>query len=307
MIPVNYHHLYYFYIIAKEGSIVAASEKLRLGQPTLSSQLKMLEDRFGNKLFERRQRKMMLTEEGRMVLNYAEQIFGLGNELVDIMDKKLSARSHLTLGVLESLPKILIREAILTAYQIDPCTVTVLEGSGDSLFEELSTYRLDMVLSNFLPHFGQDKMFYSRLLGEAPIAVFATPKFKHLKKNFPRSLQNQPFIMPTLHSKLRHDLDHYFKKLNLTVDMLIETQDTSVQKLLGCEGMGLVPLPEFAGMELVGAKKMICLGRLKGLTESIWLVSSPRKISNRLINGLMESFKINSGLTALPGALSQDA
>jgi len=226
-------------------------------------------------------------------LNYAEQIFGLGDELVDLMNKKLFIRPHLVVGVLESLPKILIREAIYTAQKIDQCTVTVLEGSGEFLFKELSTFRLDVAFSNFLPHFDDKALFYSRLLGEAPIGVYGTTRFKTVKKNFPRSLHGQPFIMPTMHSKLRHDLDHFFKKLNLSVDVIIETQDTGVQKVLGCEGLGLVPLPEFAAQELVRQKKLMYLGRLKGLAESIWLISSPRKIDNPFITGLMENMKIH--------------
>jgi len=103
-------------------------------------------------------------------------------------------------------------------------------------------------------------------------------------------LQVQPFIMPSFHSKLRHDLNHFFRINNIAVDVVVETQDTSIQKLLGAEGMGLIPLPEFAGKELVKEGKLIKIGPLEGVTEDFWLVSSPRKIPNPIAFALMKSF-----------------
>jgi LysR family transcriptional regulator, transcriptional activator of nhaA len=291
---LNYHHLYYFWITAKEGSINGASKKLGIGQPTISTQIKNLEESLDQSLFERKGQRRFLTEAGKVVLDYANQIFTLGNELMEVIkDGTYSKRTHIQFGALDSVPKSFMQSLIHSAQKMGPCTISVLEGEGDYLFRELEAHRIDLVISNFPPNIGDTKQYYSRLLEKFPISIFSTQKFQSLKKKFPRSLQDQPFIMPSLHSKLRHDLNHFFQINNITVDVVVETQDTSIQKLLGNEGMGLIPLPDFAGKELVKEGKLIKIGTLQGVMEEFWLVSSPRKIPNPIALDLMKKFKLN--------------
>ncbi len=291
---LNYHHLYYFQAIANEGSIAEASKKLRLGQPTLSSQLKSLEEILDTRLFDRKNKKLFITEAGQVALEYANQIFSLGDELLEVIESKsFSKRSNVRIGALESLPKRLIQQLIHFAQDGEKCNITVLEGTADYLFRELAAHRIDLVLSNFPPNIADEGQFTSRLLVSAPIAIFGTKRFRHLRGNFPHSLQGQPFILPTLHSKLRHDLDHYFRINNISIDRTIETQDTSVQKILGIEGLGLVPLPEFAGLELVKEKKLLNLGPLPDIVEDFWIISGIRKISNPQAKWLMDNFELN--------------
>jgi LysR family transcriptional regulator, transcriptional activator of nhaA len=289
---LNYHHLYYFWITATEGSISSASKKLRIGQPTISTQIKNLEESMSQVLFKRKSRGLHLTEAGKVVLDYANQIFNLGNELMEVVkDETFSKRTHIQIGALDSVPKTLVQSLIHSAQKIAPCAITVIEGGGDYLFRELQAHRIDIVVSNFPPTIGSSKEYFSRLLAKIPITVFSTKKYQPLKRKFPNSLQDQPFILPTLHSKLRHDLNHYFQTRQIKIDVVIETQDTSIQKLLGNEGMGLVPLPDIAGKELIKEGKLIKLGRLQGVTEDFWLVSSPRKFSNPIAETLMKNFK----------------
>ena len=288
---LNYHHLYYFWITAKEGSISSASRMLRVGQPTISTSIKNLEESLNQSLFNRKGRGLHLTEAGKVVLDYANQIFSLGNELVEVIaDKTFSKRTHVHFGALDSVPKSLVQSLIHSAQKIAPCAITVLEGGGDYLFRELQAHRIDLVISNFPPTIGDSKQYFSRLLAKIPITVFSTKKYQPLKRDFPASLQDQPFIMPSLHSKLRHDLNHFFQINKITIDVIIETQDTSIQKILGIEGMGLVPLPDFAGKELVKEGKLIKIGSLQGITEDFWLISSPRKFSNPIAETLMKNF-----------------
>jgi len=292
---LNYHHLYYFWITANEGSISNASRKLRVGQPTISTQIRTLEESLNQILFNRKSRGLHLTEAGKVVLDYANQIFSLGNELMEVVkDETFSKRTHIHIGALDGVPKSLIQSVIHSAQRIAPCLITVIEGKGDFLFMELLAHRIDLVVSNFAPTIGNSKQYYSRLLEKIPITIFSTKKFQSLKRKFPKSLQDQPFIMPTLDSKLRHDLNHYFQSNKITVDVVIETQDTSIQKLLGNEGMGLVPLPNFAGKDLVKEGKLIKIGSLQGVTEDFWLVSSPRKFSNPIAETLMKDFEWKS-------------
>jgi LysR family transcriptional regulator, transcriptional activator of nhaA len=288
---LNYHHLYYFWITAKEGSISRASDKLRVGQPTISTSIKNLEESLNQSLFSRRGRGLHLTEAGKVVLDYANQIYTLGNELMEVIkDESFSKRTHVQFGALDSVPKTLVQSLIHSAQKIAPCAISVIEGDGDFLFRELLAHRIDLVISNFSPTIGRSEQYFARQLAKIPITVFSTKKFQSLKRNFPKSLQDQPFIMPTLHSKLRHDLNHFFQINKITVDVIIETQDTSIQKLLGNEGMGLVPLPDFAGKELIKEGKLIKIGKLHGVTEDFWLVSSPRKFSNPIAETLMKNF-----------------
>ncbi len=289
---LNYHHLYYFWMTAKEGSISSASEKLRVGQPTISTQIKNLEESLSQSLFTRQGRGLHLTEAGKVVLDYANQIFSLGNELMEVIkDETFSKRAHVQFGALDSVPKSLVQSLIRSAQKIAPCVITVLEGGGEYLFRELQAHRIDLVISNYPPTTGDSKQYFSRNLAKIPITVFATKKFQALKRKFPQSLHDQPFIMPSLHSKLRHDLNHFFQSNGITVDVVIESQDTSIQKLLGYEGMGLVPLPDFAGKELIKEGKLIKIGSLQGVTEDFWLISSPRKFSNPIAETLMKNFE----------------
>ena len=292
---LNYNHLYYFWVTANEGSISSASRKLRIGQPTISTQIKTLEESLNQNLFDRKSRGLHLTEAGKVVLDYANQIFTLGNELMEVIkDETFSKRAHVQIGALDGVPKSLIQSLIHSAQRIAPCMVTIIEGGGDHLFLELLAHRIDVVISNFSPTMGNSKEYFSRLLEKIPITIFSTKKFQSLKQKFPKSLQDQPFIMPTLNSKLRHDLNHYFRINGISVDVVIETQDTSIQKLLGNEGMGLIPLPDFAGKELVKEGKLIKIGSLRGVTEDFWLVSSPRKFSNPIAETLMKDFEWKS-------------
>ena len=290
---LNYHHLYYFQVIANEGSIAKASKSLRLGQPTLSAQLKSLEEFLETQLFERRNKKLFITEAGQVVLDDANEIFSLGDELLEVIESKTYAKhSHVRIGAMESLPKRLIQLLVFFAQSDGNAKITVLEGAADYLLRELAAHRLDLVLSNFPPNIGDEGNFNSRLLASTPISIFGTKRFRHLQMNFPDSLQSQPFILPTLHSKLRHDLDHYFRLHNITINQVVETQDTSVQKVLGIEGLGLVPLPDFAGLELVKEKKLVNLGRLPDISEDFWIISGKRKITNPQAQWVMDNFEL---------------
>jgi len=290
---LNYQHLYYFRTVAVEGSISKAAKKLRLGQPAISIQVKQLEENLGQKLFERKNRKLVLSEEGQTILDYANQIFRLGDELEEVIKNQTFAkRPNLQIGVLESIPKKLIQLLVESARKNHDCFITVLEGEGDHLFRELLAHRIDLVISNYPPSIGDTRQFFSRLLASSPISIFGALKFKKLKQKFPQSLIGQPFILPTLHSKLRHDLEHFFKVSAISINMIIETQDTAVQKVLGVAGLGLIPLPDFSVKTLKQNGQLFKLGTLPGLKEDFWMISSPRRIENPVVSSLEETFQL---------------
>lgn len=285
---LNYHHLYYFRVIAMEGSIARAAEILRLGQPTLSAQLKQLEAMLGKQLFERRNRKLVLTEAGRAALEYANEIFRLGDEMVEVMnDRTPEDQPHVQIGALDSVPKSILLSIVMKAYKIAPCTVSILEGNGDSLFRELRAHRLDLIVSNYPSEASEEEKVYSKSVARLPVSVYGIEKFKHIGKKFPESLDGLPFVLPTSHSKLRHDINHYFRVNGIKINPVAETQDTSLQKLIAKEGVGLTPLPEVEGSK---EQNLVKIGRLKDVYEEIWLVSADRKIENPVAAKIMNSF-----------------
>jgi LysR family transcriptional regulator, transcriptional activator of nhaA len=291
---LNYHHLLYFRTIAREGSISAASIKLRLGQPTLSAQLRALEESLGVKLFERRNRKLHLTDAGRIALEYSDSIFKTGDELIEVLQDRLSpTRTHVQIGALDSVPKHVVLSLVQSALKQGKCTVSVLEGKHDELLRELLAHRIDLILSNG-PSFGvEGAKLYSKRVARMPVVVAGARKFKSLKKNFPHSLGNQPMIVPTVHSKLRADLDHFFRTQKIPVDICVETQDTAVQKLLGLHGIGLVSAPRVALDEYLTSGELLEIGRIPGVHEEIHLTAASRRIENPISNKIFASFEIH--------------
>ena len=287
---LNYHHLYYFRAIATEGGIARAAEKLRLGQPTLSAQLKQLEDRVGKPLFERRNRKLVLTDAGKAALDYANEIFKLGDEMLEVLkDRTPEDQPHLQIGALDSVPKTVILSIVMAAYKIEPCTVSILEGKGDELFRELRAHKIDLIVSNYPSQALEETQVYSKSVGKLPVSVYGSKKFKNLRQSFPRSLTGKPFVFPTSHSKLRHDLNHYFKLNGIQTHSIAETQDTSLQKLLAEHGVGLAP---FSDVEDTKERNLFKIGKLKGVYEEIWLISAQRKLENPIAARLVNTFNL---------------
>lgn len=289
---LNYHHLFYFRTIATEGGIARASEKLNIGQPTLSAQLRQLEEMVGKPLFERRNRKLILTESGKAALDYANEIFRLGDEMLEVLkDRTPDNQPHLQIGALDSVPKRVILSLVMEAYRISPCVVSILEGKGDELFRELRTHKIDLLVSNYPSQALENSQVYSRSVAKIPVSVYGAERFKNLQRGFPKSMNGHPFVFPTSHSQLRHDLNHYFKLYDIKAHSVAETQDTSLQRLLAEHGVGLAPFSEIEGK--AKESKLIRLGRLKDVYEEIWLISAQRKLENQIAAQLMNSFALD--------------
>jgi len=291
MKSLNYHHLMYFREIATEKTMALAAAKLNLGQPALSGQLKKLEEQLGQQLFERKNRALILTEAGKFTLQLANEIYQAGNHLMEVMEKgSLVSKIELKLGALDSVPKHLILKLISDAQNTQECRVTLIEGRSDYLLRELQAQSVDIIILNFHAPVSERRGISSRSLAKNHIAVFGSRELGHLKKRFPQSLSGQPFILPTLDSKLRHDIEHYFRVHDLALEVAVETQDISVQKLLGVQGAGLVALPEFAVQDLVEEKKLIRLGRMENIFEEYWLISAKRTLVNPIAAKLIQDF-----------------
>ncbi len=290
---INYHHLNYFRVIALEGSISKAAVKLKIGQPTLSAQLKQFEDTVGIQLFERKHKKLILTESGMLALEYANEIFKMGSELLEVLhDRFVPSRPHVQFGALDSVPKHVVLSLAKAALKAGRCTVSLLEGDGDELIREMQLHKIDLVIANYIPSTRDDVKIYSRSIAKAPVNIYGAKKFSNLKKNFPNSLQDAPFILPTSHSKLRRDIENFFQANRIAFDVVAETQDTALQKLMGIEGLGLIPLTETAAQTYLDEKKLFEIGKFPGVYEEIFLLSSSRKIENPISSLIMKHFKL---------------
>lgn len=290
---LNYNHLFYFYHIADLQSVSRASEKLNVGQPALSSQLKQLEEYFGEPLFLRQNRKMVLTDAGKVAYGYAQDIFGLGVELEEVMSgKPYSHRPHIRLGSLSSIPKHILTQAIEFVRSRHDCQFTVVEEKGEELLNQLFSHKIDLFISNHNP--APDKLIYSKRLARLPIFLFGAPSMKAYKENFPKSLSGASLILPTKDSKLYHDVEHFLEQKKIKFDTAAVCQDTSVQKILATHGVGLTPQPVVAVTELVQDKKLIDLGQLKGVYEEFFLISTQKRTEVPLVESIMSEFSLET-------------
>lgn len=282
---INYHHLIYFKEIATQGSISKASEVLKVGQPALSSQLKSLEEYLGVKLFERKKRKIFLTGPGKVVLEYANKINSLGQELIQVVDDKIFTNEiHLSVGALDSVPKHLISDIVDFAHKKTGCFLSIYEDSIDSLLRQLLSHQLDIVISDQEITSLETENIFSKQILDRQIIAYAAPEFSHLRKNFPKSLDGTPCVVPTSHSKVRADIEHYFHLNDIRPKFIAETQDTSLQKILATKGDGVVFLPNFTTKELVHNKMLIRLGSLREVYSKYYLIYSTRIIENPAVD-----------------------
>jgi LysR family transcriptional activator of nhaA len=289
---LNYHHLLYFMTIAMRGSVAGAAAQLKLGQSTLSTQLGQFEEQLGMKLFERRQRRLHLTEAGRIALQYACEIFKLGDEMLDALhDRRQLHRLSVQIGALDSIPKALVAEMVSFAQTHQQCTVSVVEGQADELLRALRAHEIDLALFNHQPATAERQGLLARMAGRSAVAVLGAPKFARLQKGFPQSLVGQPFIMPGVQSRLRHDVEHYFKVHQIHVDVVLEAQDTSLLMLLAAQGAGLIPVGATVVDELHGKYSLKTLGVLSDVQEELWVLRMQRRIENPVASHLFRHFK----------------
>ena len=290
---INYHHLFYFKAVAEEGTVSGAAKKLRIGQPTLSAQLKQFEETLGVQLFERQHKKLILSEQGKVALDYAKSIFKMGSEMYEVLHDRLTPlKPTLHIGALDSIPKQIILQLVKNALRISPCQVTLSEGNSSDLLRELSTHKMDMVISNFLPSGSNGMGLSHRSISKKNVAFYGAPKFETLRKGFPTSLSGVPMILPTYDSKLRQDLEHWAKDYKIELNIIAESQDISVKKLMAINGLGIIPTATHTVTRQILSGELIEIGLLEGVSEELFLMMAHRKIQNTIASQLMKNFSV---------------
>lgn len=287
---MNLHHLKYFLTIVEEGSISAASKKLLVGQPALSAQLKSFEEWIGMKLFDRIGKKLVITSSGEYVLKYAKEIMKLENELISGLSH---AEHHIwkefTIGVQESVPKSISTHAVSALIKVKPIHVKIIEGTGEELFQLLTESKIDVFIGNFRPMNSQKNIVYHSL-GREKVSITGAKKYSALKRNFPNSLQNQKFILPGYGNQLRHDFEKFMLQAGLAYEVIIEAQDTALQKELAANGVGLIVLGDESTKGWVASGRLTKLGVIEGIKEEYWIGMVKRTLENdyikAIINGL---------------------
>jgi LysR family transcriptional activator of nhaA len=281
MPALNYHHLYYFWTVAREGSIARATHKLHLTQPTISAQLRALEESLGEPLFHRTGRRLVLTELGVVVSRYAEEIFTLGRELQDVVAGRPSGRPlRLSVGIADQVPKLLSHRLLAPALALpEPVHLICREGSPERLFAELTTHALDLVLSD-APLSAETRVrAFSHLLGETAIGVFGSAALAaKYRRGFPRSLNGAPFLLPVAGTALRRSLEEFFDREQLRPVVVAEFSDSALLKVFGMAGQGLFAAPIAIAGDIRRQFQVKALGTLAGVRESYYAITVERRL-----------------------------
>jgi len=280
---LNYHHLLYFWVVAREGSLRRASAELRLAQSTISGQIRALERSLGEQLFTKSGRRLALTEVGRTVYRYADEIFGIGRELQDALKGRPSGRPlTLVVGVADVVPKLVARRLLEPALQLPtPVRLVCREDKPDRLLAELAVHAFDIVLAD-APAIPSIRIrAFDHLLGESGIELFGTAELaaRH-RKGFPRSLDGAPMLLPTENTTLRRSLDQWFASHDIRPNLVGEFEDSALLQVFGQAGIGIFPAHSFIADEVKRQYQVLPIGRLHGVRERFYAISVERRLKH---------------------------
>ncbi len=291
---LNYHHLYYFKTIAEEGSIAKASEKLLIGQPALSMQLKQLEENLEIKLFDRQNKKLILTQSGKTVLEYAKTIFRLGQELKDhIGDTAIPNRLRIQIGVHYSLPKNTIAKITNFIFAQKNPYIIIESGNTEKLMSDLMYHQLDFIILPHPPLIKDKGLINSKMILSSPIIFCGHKKFLKLKKNFPQGLDLAPIILPPENNKLRHEVENFYQNNKLKLNIVAECEDTYIQKQMAIHGDGIIPIMADAVKPYIKSHSLEVIGEMRHTKEEIWIACMKRKVQNPITQLVFESLDVS--------------
>ena len=290
---LNYHHLQYFWVVAREGSIVRASEELHLAHPTISGQIHKLEEVLGEKLFARRGRNLVLTEAGRVAFRYADEIFSLGREFVDTLKGRASGHPlRLVVGIADVLPASLVRRFLEPAFRLgQPVRVVCrADKSVEEFVAELALHRVDVVIADGPSSPAVPVRAFSHLLGECGTSFFAAPKLaSSMKRRFPRSLAGVPFLLPGAPSTVRRSLEQWFIAEDVHPTIVAEFDDSALAKSFGMEGMGVFAAPTVIEREVLHQYAVRVVGRSSAVLQQFYALSVERKIKHPAVVAICKS------------------
>lgn len=289
---LNYHHLLYFWTIARTGSVSAAAAELRLAQPTLSGQLRVLEDQLGKKLFERSGRRLVLTDVGREVFRYADEIFALGRELMDTVHGRPTGQTRrLVVGIADVVPKLVAFRLLEPALRLaEPVRLVCREDDSERLMADLAVQKLDLVISDSPIAPSVKVRAFNHLLGESGVSFFAVPRLASVhRRGFPGSLNGAPMLLPVDSTVLRRSLDRWFDAQSIRPQIVSEFEDSALLKAFGHAGTGIFPGPTILEAEIRRQYGVAVLGRTDAVTERFYAITVERRIKDPAIAAISEA------------------
>lgn len=289
---LNFNHLRYFYAIATEGSIVKAAQSLHVSPQTISGQLSIFEDYFGTKLFDRRGKQLVVNDMGKVVYQYAEEIFALGSELQQsLAAKDIDQRLVFNVGVVDVIPKILAVNILNSTIDSDsPIKLICREGDFDSLLADLAVNKLDLILSDRPLGPGLPIRAYNHFLGECGLSFYCQKeKADELRKDFPKSLHKQPFLMSGDKSSQKVNLLSWFDQEEIAPNIIAEFDDSAMMKYFGQSGYGVFCTPTMVEAHVMKQYSVEVIGRTTKKTEHFYAISPERKVKHPGVKKFVES------------------
>ena len=279
---LNYHYLRYFWMVAREGGLRRAADRLHVSQPTISAQVKALEEQLGEKLTRRDGRGLALTEAGRRVFDYAEQIFALGDELAGGIARDGMRPLRVALGVTDSCPKLVSYALMRPLFHMGrPVKVVVSEASAAELLVQLASHRLDVVLADEPAPSSINLRAFNHRLGECGVSFLAAPTVAaRLRGRFPRNLEGMPMLLPTHGTALRRSLDQWLQAEKLTPQVVAEFDDAALMKIAAADGLGVLPIPVVADREAVERYDLERIGRAESCRQQFFAISAERHLTH---------------------------
>jgi len=289
---LNYHHLLYFWSVAKEGSIAAAARQLRLSPPTISTQIRQLEQSLERKLFHQVGRNLVLSETGKVVFGYANEIFSIGQEMMDSLRGRLTPVGlRLRVGVVDAVSKRVAHRLLEPAYDIDPpVRIVCFEGKPTALLARLATYEFDLVLSDSPLGPEMKIKAFNHLLGECSVSILAARRqWKRYRREFPRCLDTAPFLLPTDNTSLRRSLDRWFVQQGVRPTIAGEFEDSALLKVFGGAGRGVFAAPTVIEQETEEHYGVRALGRIEDVREEYYAITLERKLKHPGVVAIVEA------------------
>ncbi|MBI4693543.1 MAG: transcriptional activator NhaR [Gammaproteobacteria bacterium] len=288
---LNYSHLLYFWTVAKEGSIARAANVLHLTPQTISGQLKLLDDAVGERLFQRAGRRLVLSDTGQLVFQYADEIFALGAELAHVVRGRApDAPLTLNVGIVDSIPKLVAYRVIEPALRLeDGLRIACNEGKLETLLSDLAVHRLDLVLADGPVPSGLNVRAYNHLLGTSGTTFFAAPELaKRHRARFPQSLKDAPFLLPARDLPLRRLIDEWSDEMECAPRVVGEFADSALMMSFGQAGAGVLPGPTAIEKEICAMFKLSVVGRAETIVERFYAISPERKLKHPAVVAISE-------------------
>ena len=289
---INYKHLHYFWVVAKQGGIARASEHLHLTPQTISAQISLLEDSLGEALFSKAGRNLELTEAGRLVLSYADEMFSLGGELEDAVRNLPSGRPVVfKVGVADVVPKSIAYRLLAPALALpDPVRLVCRENSLDDLLADLALHRIDLVIADGPIPPGLNVRGFNHALGECGISFLAVPELaKGLRKDFPHSLNGSPLLIPSETNLVQARLFQWFDSLHIHPQIVGEFDDGALMKAFGQAGAGVFMVPTAIAAEVAKQYGVKPVGNTEEVREHFYAISVERRISHPAVAAVTET------------------